>query len=206
MTTTSTQTGPGSGVDWTHELAEQLDFHWQKFARAKLEGLTDDEYFWEPVPGCWSLRARDASSTSHAAGAGDLVLDFAVPEPDPPPLTTIAWRLAHLAVGVLGARAASHFGAPPIAYDSAVYPATAAGALTWIDEMYDRWMRGVRGLDAAALARPCGPAEGPYAEYPLATLVLHINREMLHHTAEVLLLRDLYRSTGQPAHRPEGER
>ena len=55
---------------------------------------------------------------------------------------------------------------------------------------------GVRALDEEGLARPCGPAEGPYAEFPMATLVLHINREMIHHGAEVALLRDLY------THRP----
>ena len=42
------------------------------------------------------------------------------------------------------------------------------------------------------LTRPCGPAEGPFAAEPMATLVLHINREMLHHGAEVPLLRNLY--------------
>ena len=52
---------------------------------------------------------------------------------------------------------------------------------------------GVSVLDVEALARPCGPSEGPYAEYPVAALVLHINREALHHGAEILLLRDLYR-------------
>jgi hypothetical protein len=29
----------------------------------------------------------------------------------------------------------------------------------------------------------------------MAELVLHINREAIHHAAEILLLRDLYRST-----------
>ena len=48
---------------------------------------------------------------------------------------------------------------------------------------------------AAGLARPVGPAEGPYAEHPMATLILHINREVMHHGAEVCLLRDLYRDT-----------
>ena len=39
--------------------------------------------------------------------------------------------------------------------------------------------------------------EGPYAEHPTAALVLHINREAIHHGAEVALLRDLYlHSTG----------
>jgi hypothetical protein len=31
-----------------------------------------------------------------------------------------------------------------------------------------------------------------FAEYPMAGLVLHINREALHHGAEIALLRDLY--------------
>ena len=35
-------------------------------------------------------------------------------------------------------------------------------------------------------------AEGPFAEAPLAALVLHINREVLHHGAEICLLRDLF--------------
>ncbi|MBI5087435.1 MAG: hypothetical protein HZB15_00805, partial [Actinobacteria bacterium] len=52
---------------------------------------------------------------------------------------------------------------------------------------------GVRGLGDDGLRRPCGPAEGPFAEYPMATLVLHISREVIHHGAEVLELRDLHR-------------
>ncbi|HLU37350.1 MAG TPA: hypothetical protein VKZ61_16430, partial [Thermomicrobiales bacterium] len=55
------------------------------------------------------------------------------------------------------------------------------------------WRDGVRALGEEGLLRPCGPAEGPYAEHPLATLVLHIHREFLHHAAEIMLLRDLYR-------------
>ena len=56
-------------------------------------------------------------------------------------------------------------------------------------------MTGVRSLDDADLAQPCGPAEGPYAEEPMTTLVLHINREVIHHGAEIALLRDLYAHT-----------
>ena len=44
------------------------------------------------------------------------------------------------------------------------------------------------------LGRPCGPAEGPFADAPLAALVQHINREVIHHGAEIALLRDLYRA------------
>ncbi|WP_326956029.1 DinB family protein [Amycolatopsis sp. NBC_01286] len=178
-------------VDWTTQLADQLDFHWQNFFRPKLDGLTDDEYLWEPVPGCWTVRPRKSDDEP---GSGEFTIDFAHPAPEPPPVTTIAWRLSHILVGVLGMRTASHFGGPAMDYDSCVYPGTAAEALAQLDELYGRWIAGVRALDAEGLARPCGPAEGPYAAEPLATLVLHINRETLHHGAEVLLLRDLYRN------------
>ena len=45
-------------LDWNTALAEQLDWQWQNHLRPRLDGLTDEEYFWEPVPGCWSLRKR----------------------------------------------------------------------------------------------------------------------------------------------------
>jgi len=91
-------------------------------------------------------------------------------------------------------RVASHFGGPPVDYGSFAYAGTAAAALEQLDDAYARWTAGVHGLDAAALARPCGPSEGPFADYPIAALVLHINREVIHHGAEVALLRDLYRA------------
>src|SRR5215471_6508881 len=99
-------------IDWSTDLAEQLDWQWQNHLRPRLDGLTDDEYFWEPVAGCWSIRPR-AEAAGPAPG-GDYTADFAFPEPDPPPVTTIAWRLAHIIVGVFGARNAGHFGGPPV--------------------------------------------------------------------------------------------
>ncbi|MGY1707790.1 DinB family protein [Geodermatophilus sp. SYSU D00697] len=180
-------------VDWTHELVEQLDWHWRTQLRPRLDGLTDEEYRWEPVRGAWNVRPRGTSPAPIAVGRGDFTIDFAVPEPDPAPVTTIAWRMGHVVVGVLGMRAAAHFGGPAMDYESHEYPGDAATALTQLDAVYAAWTTGVRGLDEAALARPCGPAEGPYAELPMATLVLHINREVLHHGAEIALLRDLYR-------------
>jgi hypothetical protein len=127
------------GVSWTRELTEQLAWYWTTLFRPRLAGLTDEEYFWEPVTGCWSIRPT---------ARGRLMLDLEYPEPSPPPVTTIAWRMAHIAGPVLGIRASNHFGA----------------------------------------------AEGPFRDLPMATLVLHINREVFHHAAEVALLRDLYRA------------
>ena len=178
-------------MDLTHELTEQLTRHWNNHVRPRLDDLTDDEYFWEPVDGCWSIRRRGEARTSMAAG-GDWVADFEYPEPQPAPVTTIAWRLAHLRVGVFGARNASHFGGPPIDYATADWAGDAKTALAQVDEQYDRWIAGVTLLDEAALATPVGDKE-PYPDLPFAALVLHINREAIHHASEVLLLRDLYR-------------
>ncbi len=179
-------------LDWTTDLADQLDWQWQNNLRPRLDGLTDQEYFWEPVRGCWSVRARAESTAPRAAGSGDFVFEFAYPEPDPPPVTTIAWRVAHL-IASFRARTESHFGGPPADWHTAEYAGTAADALAQLDQAYAAWTAGVRGLDADGLARPCGPAEGPYADCPLSQLILHINRESLWHGAEICLLRDLYR-------------
>ena len=107
-------------------------------------------------------------------------------------MTTVAWRLAHVIVGVLGARNESHFGGPPADYATFGYAGTAEEALSQLDEQYARWVESIRSLGASGLARPCGPAEGEWAEATMATLVLHISREVIHHGAEIALLRDLY--------------
>lgn len=179
-------------IDWNMQLLNQLEWHWSNQLRPRLDGLTDEEYFWEPVPGAWNVRPRGTSTAPVQAGVGDVTIDFAFPAPEPPPVTTIAWRLGHVIVGVLGARNASHFGGPPMDYESWEYAGSAAGALAQLDEVYAAWVAGVRGLGQDGLARPCGPAEGPFAEAPLAALVLHIHREVIHHGAEVALLRDLW--------------
>jgi hypothetical protein len=123
------------------------------------------------------------------------VIDWAYPEPTPAPFTTIAWRLGHVIVGVLGMRNAAHFGRDPVDYASYSYAATAGDALEQLEREVTGWLDGVRGLGEDGLDRPCGPAEGPFAEAPIAALVLHIHRELIHHLAEVSLLRDLYAHT-----------
>src|SRR5680860_1194073 len=120
-------------MDWTATLLEQLTFHWDHQVRARLDGLTDDEYLWEPVAGAWSIRPRAEARTTMAVGDGPLVLDFELPAPVPAPVTTIAWRLGHVIVGVFGARNAMHFGGPRTDYESAMRPADAASALARLD-------------------------------------------------------------------------
>jgi hypothetical protein len=94
-------------VDWNFQLVQQLDWHWREQLRPRLNGLTDEEYRWEPVPGAWNVRPRGTGTAPIAVGGGEFTMDYAMPEPDPPPVTTIAWRLGHIVVGVLGMRVAS---------------------------------------------------------------------------------------------------
>ena len=115
------------------QLADQLDYHWTNQLRPRLDGLTDDEYFWQPVPDCWTV---------HPDGS----IDFTYPEPDPAPFTTIAWRLAHVIVGVLAVRNHAHFGGPAADYQSWQYATDAATALRQLDDAYAQWIAGVRGL------------------------------------------------------------
>jgi len=180
---------------WNPLLRDQIDWHWTHQLRDRLAGLTDDEYFWEPVPGGWSVRPRGTGTTPMQAGSGALTIDFAFPQPDPSPFTTIAWRLGHVIVGVLAMRSAAHFGRAATDYQSFEYAPTAAAALAQLDAEYATWLAGVESLGEADLSRPCGEAEGAYADLPLAALVLHINRELIHHLGEVCLLRDLYLHT-----------
>ncbi|MEV4542232.1 DinB family protein [Micromonospora echinaurantiaca] len=189
---------------WNPLLRDQLAWHWTRQLRDRLDRLTDDEYFWEPVPGCWSVRPRGAGDAPMRAGSGAMTIDFAMPQPDPQPLTTIAWRLGHVIVGVLAVRNAAQLGRAPTDYQSFEYAATASEALAQLDAEYATWQAGVESLGEAGLARPCGEAEGPYAEQPLAALVLHINRELIHHLAEVCLLRDLHLHTRRRTRPDEG--
>ncbi len=173
-------------IDWANELGDQLDWHWRERLRPRLIGLTDAEYFWEPVPDCWTVRPRRGE---HEMGGGRFTVDYAFSAPTPAPVTTIAWRLAHITVHVLAKRAEIHFGTTPVDYDTHVYAGAAAAALDQLDRAYAAWASGMRTAD---LERGCGPDSGPFASRPLAALVQHVNREVIHHGAEIALLRDLY--------------
>jgi hypothetical protein len=181
-------------LDWNGTLREQWEVHWHHQLRPRLEGLTDDEYFWSPVPNSWSVRPRGASTAPVQAGTGDFAIDFAFPQPVPAAFTTIAWRLGHVIVGVLAARNAAHFGAAEASYESWEYAGDAATALDQLETQLSGWLAGVRDLGDAGLRAPIGAKE-PFPEAPMADLVLHIHRELIHHLSEVCLLRDLYLHT-----------
>lgn len=179
---------------WSADIVDQLDFYWNTHLRPRLAGLTDEEYLWEPVGGMWSVR--------HCRGR--LRPDLVSPQPPLPPVTTIAWRLDHVTRGVLGMRARALFGGSPAEgasadmYDERHWPepipADAAGALASLEYAYALWHAGAAALDDLAMTAPLGPVGAAYANSSMAQLVLHVNREVMAHGAEICLLRDLYRA------------
>jgi hypothetical protein len=173
----------------SEQLAEQLNWHWHNNLRPRLDGLTDEEYLWEPVRDCWSVRPRGTSAAPMSEGSGEWTMDFASPAPEPAPVTTIAWRLAHIIVSCLGYRVGWYFGGKDVDSQTFAYAGTADEALGQLDEMYGKWNAGVRQLSDDDLESP--PAVGP-ERFPMENRVLHVNRELIHHGAEISLLRDLY--------------
>ncbi|MBV1856049.1 DinB family protein [Catellatospora tritici] len=180
-------------VAWGDLIIGQLGFYWDVHLWPRLAGLTDEEYLWEPVTDCWTLRP--------AEDGGGLRADGGWPEPSPPPVTTIAWRMTHLAIGCFAERTALFFDGPAPAVD---LPGTAAEGVAYLEQTYRAWFDVISALDGEGLAQPLGAKGGPYAREPMAALIVHLNREVMHHGGEIGLMRDLYRATAADAHRLRG--
>ncbi|WP_427917510.1 DinB family protein [Streptomyces sp. cg40] len=163
--------------------------------------MTDEEYLWEPVPGCWSVRRRADGPGPRATvleGQGDWGRDSAAyPHPWPPPFTTLAWRLSHL-TELLTLRADHTAGSHTLTRDDYRVSGDAAGAATAFDAGADAWRKALLGVDDTALDTVgyCTYPHGSDAEEPFIDIVWWVNQELLHHGAEIAMLRDLYRERG----------
>ncbi|MFD9541499.1 DinB family protein [Streptomyces sp. NPDC060022] len=229
----------GARTDRLGVLLDQFD-QAREMAQVRLTGLGDEEYLWEPVPGCWSVRRRGEAATPEAYGPGEWVLDqgapdipaseyaevarqsaggmpvakiaedwsvsterveqvlahTGTPEPDETPVTTIAWRLAHLhscfAGGwewTLGERRQD----PKLLVD---FTPSAAPALERFWALIDRWRDSVATLTDEQLDT-VGLSQYPYGsdpDDPFTAVLSGANLEFVHHMAEIALLRDLWRA------------
>jgi hypothetical protein len=190
-------------VDVQRELMSLSDEVWER-TRARIDGLTDDEYFWEPAPGCWTIRPRDD---------GTWIADWPMPRPDLEPFTTIAWRLWHL-IDMYGEdRAPKWLDLPPqgapIGLDDpeGEPPATAEDAIALLERAHARWDAHLHLVDDDRLSQSIGPLAGPMlGDETRAAYVLHMLDEFIHHGAEIALLRDLWRWQHPVARDPLVER
>lgn len=174
-------------------LSDRHHFHGETGSAAPT--LTDDEYFWEPAPGCWSLRRRSQATSPNPTGRGDWVLDGARPEPQPPPFTTLAWRMCHTTLSPL-LRHNYTFGSHSLTPDDITWPATAAQAVTFVRDAHLLWRNALAGVTSEDLDQ-IGRSQYPGGLDPkvrFVDLIAWTNLEFGHHAAEIACLRDLYRA------------
>jgi uncharacterized damage-inducible protein DinB len=177
-------------ADAKADLIALSDYVYER-TRGRLDGLTDTEYFWEPVAGCWTIRraGSDMYQADHSDSSGI------------PPFTTIAWRLWHLVECYGGIRNPQWLGVQrqPAGFErDDPAPATAAEAVAVLERAHAFWQGLLRELPADSWWEPLGPVAGPYGESDKASLVLHQLDEQIHHGAELGVLRDLYRHIRTP--------
>ncbi|MEU8617803.1 DinB family protein [Streptomyces sp. NPDC048623] len=164
--------------------------------------MTDAEYLWEPVTGCWSVRRREDGPGERAtvlAGGGEWGRDATpAPHPEPAPFTTIAWRMSHLAE-MFTLRTDHTAGGRTLTRDDFHSRGDAATALADLERGMAGWHAMLLTLTDADLDT-VGFSSYPHGsdpEDPLVEVVWWMNQELLAHGAEIALLRDLYRVRAQ---------
>lgn len=166
-------------------LLAEMDATYER-VRRRLDGLTDDEFFWEPAPGCWTIRQEGDRWT----------YDYAVPDPIPAPVTTIGWRLVH----IVDCKVMYHeyaYGEGRLTFPELPTPHTAATAVAGLDASHQVLRADLAGLadaDLDAQVRTNWGEQWP-AWRILWTMIHHDAHHGAHHGAEIGCLRDMYRAT-----------
>jgi uncharacterized damage-inducible protein DinB len=111
-------------------------------------------------------------------------------------VAAMPWRLNHIVDFLTEGRNAVWLGlpAPEAGRDGA--PDTAEQALATVEAAYASWRALLEASTEETLAAPIGKAAGRYGTATRRSFVLHVLDELIHHGAEVALLRDLYSATG----------
>ena len=153
-------------MTWGAMLGEQLDFYRNAHFWPRIQGVTDEEYLWEPAAGAWSLRPGPD---------GPWVLDQLPLDPPVAPVTTIAWRVVHVGRDVLGKRARAFFAPGEVPDDVVMYdvaywpvppPTTAGAALAFLTEAYGLWRDGVASSTTRHCCGHLGRAAAPTPTTP----------------------------------------
>jgi len=175
-------------------------------------GLTDDELFWEPAPGSWSIRPAAECRTATPFVIGDWIADMdselalsADGVTKVEPMATIGWILWH--VGSMPGRAAEldFLGGARTAESGWTSPYLALHPIfTTADEAVDVMRTGWRALGAALRSATDEQLEEPKRFWgyggpgPMGTgaqILASTLNEISHHGTQIGALRDLYHFT-----------
>jgi hypothetical protein len=164
----------------TQLLAEQLDGAYRG-VRSRVEGLTDHEFFWEPVRDCWTVRRGPDGRWS---------VDYPDLHPDPPPFTTLGWRLVHVAESKLMYHEYA-FGPAALLWPQINSAHTAAAAIDELERGQRLLAADLEAMTDAALDEPRLTNWGE--EWPAWRIFWTMIDHDLNHGGEIGVLRDLYR-------------
>ena len=168
-----------------HIAVELLRRAWESSAdrlEQRCADLTDAELLWEPVPGSWNLVADPGHP-----GGWTYPYDFDPPRPHP--VSTIGWRLVHIAADnwIYTEHA---FGPGVRNFPDLPVHGTAAEVLAdWraSREPVMAWLDAAEDEDLTEL-RPSHLG----GTLPAGEVIRILLDEQTHHGAEIALLRDLY--------------
>ncbi|NNC79822.1 MAG: DinB family protein [Acidimicrobiales bacterium] len=160
-----------------------FDVDWDQLT-TRLDGLTDDEFVWCPVnTPSWSV-VEGSDGVARA--------ELEKPDPTPPPFTTIGWRMWHLGPDCLDSYSSRLWGTNGSGIEDQTWTLNADEARNLVDRSFQNFRTGIATSSADELMTPIGEAFGPYAQANRIDLAIHARRELIHHGAEIALLRDLY--------------
>ncbi len=160
-----------------------------------LSGISADEFFWEPVAGCWTVHRRSESRGVPADGGGEWVIDYDPSQPQPAPFTTVAWRTLHIA-GVNYLYWDYAFGSASLTFDLEL-PGEVAEATDWLFASHQPVLDALATLSDTDIDKLVPTSWGE--QWPLHRVIVTLINEQIHHGAEISLLRDLYRCRGSLA-------
>jgi uncharacterized damage-inducible protein DinB len=163
-------------------LAQQLDEAYLMI-RERVEGLTDEEFWWEPASDAWTVRKGLDGRWS---------ADYAESDPEPAPFTTIAWRLVHVAECKIMYHEYA-FGPGRLTWPDIDSVHTAADAIAQLEEGQALLAADLAGLDDDELERPRATNWGE--DWPTWKIFWTMVHHDIHHGAEIGALRDLHRLT-----------
>lgn len=170
----------------------QLGFSWLE-VRARLGSLTQEEFDWEPGPGSLRVVRRGKERTPRTLGTGAWVAEWPG-EHDSPVPRTVGWLVAHL-TETFFERWEWTFGEHRRRRADVEVSGEVGEAVAGLTRWVETWRAGVDALgeeDVLTVGR--SQATEIDAAAPFGHLVLHLNRELIHHGAEIMVLQDLYRA------------
>ncbi|MFG2433338.1 DinB family protein [Streptomyces sp. NPDC048508] len=179
--TTPRAFGPGA---WVMDLgaADIPASEYTEVARQAADGMTVDK-----IAEDWSVSIERVREVLDHTGE---------PEPDETPVTTIAWRIAHLHFHFRGGWEWTFGERRREPKELVDFTPSAALALERFWALIDRWRDSVGSLTEEQLDT-VGFSQYPYGsdpDDPYVSVLAGSNLEFIHHMAEIALLRDLWRA------------